>query len=78
MSDATEKFEDEFEGAATFLVHDCGMERAYAEDMLNELLRAHAGMLAEKVAADMAHIRYGSGEDYAERHAALIRPEPQP
>jgi hypothetical protein len=46
--------------------------------MLNELLEAYAGMLADKVLADTAHIRYGSGVDYAERHATLIRPEPKP
>lgn len=73
MSEAAEKFNDEFDGTATFLVSDCGMEQQYAEDMLNELLSAHAAMLAEKVLADTAHIRYGCATDYAERHAALIK-----
>lgn len=77
MSGAEEKFSKEFDLMVSFLFGEVDMSREDAVEAVNDLLAAHAAMLAEKILSNTQHIRYGCAMDYAERYAKLITKEGQ-
>jgi hypothetical protein len=75
MSEAEEKFNEEFALVAGSIFEDTIVSLEDAEESVRDLLRAHAALLAERILANTQHIRYGCATDYAERYSKLITKE---